>query len=46
MDYLDYELQSHQYYEDNECCDCGGCLIDEYFSCICDEEEDDEDYDE
>ena len=40
MDYLDYEI--HSYFEmlDSTCDECGGCLIEEYYDCSCEEEDD------
>ena len=39
MDYLDYELQQQQYYEDSTCEECGECVLEEYYACTCEEEE-------
>ena len=41
MYYLDYELQQYQEEQDATCVECGGCLVEEYYDCSCDEEEDD-----
>lgn len=42
MDYLDYELERYQYYQDTTCEHCGGCLEEEYFDCTCDDGEEEE----
>ena len=40
MDYLDYELQSYYEMLDSTCDECGGCLIEEYYDCSCEDEDD------
>lgn len=42
MDYLDYEI--HSYFEmlDSTCDECGGCILEEYYDCTCEEEDDDD----
>ena len=42
MYYLDRELADYQDARDAECDKCGGCFIEEYYSCTCSEEEDEE----
>jgi hypothetical protein len=42
MDYLDRELASYQYYQDATCECCGGCLIEEYYDCSCEDIEEDD----
>lgn len=39
MDYLDIELMQYQEDQDATCEGCGGCLIDQYYDCSCEEEE-------
>jgi hypothetical protein len=36
---IDRELASYQFYQDTTCENCGGCLIEEYFDCHCEEED-------
>ena len=38
MDYLDYELQQYQADQDATCDTCGECILEEYYSCTCDED--------
>ena len=38
MYYLDYELQQYQEQQDATCDNCGECILEEYYSCSCDED--------
>jgi hypothetical protein len=38
MDYLDYELHRYQESQDATCDYCGECILEEYYSCSCDED--------
>lgn len=38
MYYLDYELQQYQEEQEATCVECGGCLVEEYYDCSCDED--------
>lgn len=38
MYYLDYELQQYQEDQEATCPECGGCLIEEYYDCSCDDD--------
>lgn len=40
MGYLDWELESYQYYQDTTCGVCGECTDPDYYDCRCEEEED------
>ena len=40
MGYLDWELESHQYYQDTTCGVCGECTDPDYYDCKCEDEED------
>lgn len=39
MYYLDYELQQYQEEQEATCVECGGCLVEEYYDCSCDEDD-------
>ena len=38
MDYLDYELQQYQEQQEATCDNCGECILEEYYSCSCDDD--------
>ena len=39
MYYLDYELQQYQEEQEATCDSCGGCLIEEYYDCSCEDDD-------
>ena len=42
MDRLDYDLRSYYREEEETCENCGGCLLEEYYDCSCEDEDQEE----
>jgi hypothetical protein len=42
MDRLDYDLRSYYKYEEETCEECGEPIIEEYYNCSCENEEEEE----